>query len=795
MSAASRSVDSQRIKSPPVPSPDRELVGILRPARLIAAILRRSEPIVVLSGAAGMGKSTLLRIFSMNKGARLYTELRHPHPPNRGVIALWDIPLDGDPSPLTELHLRSEGRLVIAKRPEQRLPGLDRGLAYGAAVTIGDEALCLREEDLRSALGGTMAREMIAKTGGWPMLVKACLADREPEAVAYCFQQMYVALAEDDLVRVERALATDSSSILPPPGLFREIAKREAHAEVQRRAFEPRACRGLASAFARNGSVPDAVRVLQQAGLEEEALSAFANAGGWAFIFHFGPQAFDAVLAGFSEPVRRRSEPLVIALAFQALKRGDVLRAKRLIAERIGPAAQDPAQLFAANAPYSKAMRSFCFIMTLYEGATPDDEMFERGFATLAEVPIEADLERGSFYNAALEFRIRENRFAEAEDLAQRALFHYERAGVAILCFYICVHLIVIRLNMGDVHAADRHCKAARGWLGRLPYESPGDGRIFALVEACVEYETGHAEGLMNFLMHDADRLTLGETWPSLVELAVQYGAQALGEHYSARAALSFVERWRLVGLKSRAVKLAVELRGVAVLQNAGRWDEAEEALAATSPKITRERILAGTVDLARQRDRESLLCALAWMRQIAFCAPRTSGLERRLAALRDNLALSPRQRIGVEVWLAYVWRVTRDLGRARTAFKALLEEAAENGALASLAGERVFLSELIAQRQIAAFAETSPHGRQTLRKLNDLGFATSTASARLGLTRQETKLLLLACRGATNKDAAKALALSEATVKFHLGNAYRKLGCRRRSEATAAAHALGVVR
>ena len=42
---------------------------------------------------------------------------------------------------------------------------------------------------------------------------------------------------------------------------------------------------------------------------------------------------------------------------------------------------------------------------------------------------------------------------------------------------------------------------------------------------------------------------------------------------------------------------------------------------------------------------------------------------------------------------------------------------------------------------------------------------------------------------------AAKALALSEATVKFHLGNANRKLGCRRRSEATAAAHALGVVR
>jgi DNA-binding CsgD family transcriptional regulator len=795
LSAASRSVDNQRNLSPPLPSSTKTAIGILRPAALIAAILRRPEPIMVLAAAAGMGKSTLLRIFSANKNVRFFTGLRPPDPPNRGAMALWDIPLDGDPFPLTDFHLHSEGRLVIAKRPEQRLQGLERAVAYGAAVMIDDEALCLREEDLRRPLGATKAREIIAKTGGWPILVKACLADCEPDAVSYSFQEMYAGLAEDVLVRAERALATDSSSILPPPGLFREIARREARREIQRRAFEPTACRRLASAFAGDGSIPDAVRVLQQAGLEEEALAAFVKAGGWAFIFHFGPQAFDDTLARFSEVTCRRSEPLVIALAFQALKRGDIPRARHLIAERIGPAASDPRRIFAAHAPYSVAMRSFCFLMMLYEGVNPEEDLFERGFATLAEVPIEADLERGSFYNAALELRIRENRFAEATDLAQRALFHYERANVAILCFYICIHLAVIALNTGDANAARRRCETARAWLVRVPYGSPGDSRILSLVEACVGYESGQAEALMTFLADEADRLTLGETWPSLVELAVQYGAQALGEHYSTRAALAFVESWRVHGLKSQAVKLAIELRGVIVLQNANRWDDAEEALRAASPKLTRERILAGTADLARLRDRESLLCALAWMRQIAFRSPRTPGLERRLATLRNNLALSPRQRIGVDVWLAYVWRVTRDIQRARTTFKALLEEAAESGVLAPLAAERVFLSELTAQRQIAAFAETSPHGRQTLRKLSDLGFAPRPAGAKLGLTRQETKLLLLACRGATNKDAAKALGLSEATVKFHLGNAYRKLGCRRRSEATAAAHALGIVR
>lgn len=426
---------------------------------------------------------------------------------------------------------------------------------------------------------------------------------------------------------------------------------------------------------------------------------------------------------------------------------------------------------------------------------TPDDELKERAFATLAEVPTDDNLARGFFYNAALEFYIRENCFPEAEDLAQRALFHYQRADVAILCFYICVHLTVIRLNMGDVMIARGHCDAARQWFRRVPYDSPSDSRIFALLEACLQYENGRAEALITFLLRDIDRFTLGETWPSLVELAVQCGAQALGEYYSSHAALAFVDRWRMHDLKSRTLRLAIELRSTAMLQNANRWEEAEDALIAASSKISRERVLAGTLDLSRLRERESVLCALAWMGQIVHGSPKASGLERRLAALRDNLALSSRQRVGVEIWLAYVWRMKRDLGRAPTAFKSLLEGAAQTGALAPIAGERIFVAELLAQRQIVEFVETSPQARQALRKLRDVGYSASPEGARLGLTRQETRLLLLACRGAINKDAAKALGVSEATVKFHLGNAYLKLGCRRRGEATAAAHSLGLIR
>ena len=83
---------------------------------------------------------------------------------------------------------------------------------------------------------------------------------------------------------------------------------------------------------------------------------------------------------------------------------------------------------------------------------------------------------------------------------------------------------------------------------------------------------------------------------------------------------------------------------------------------------------------------------------------------------------------------------------------------------------------------------------RQVLRRLRDFGLGNSGLGTRNGLSRQETKVLIMVTEGASNKFVAKMLQISEPTVKFHLGNVYRKLGCRRRKEAIAAARALGLV-
>lgn len=50
-------------------------------------------------------------------------------------------------------------------------------------------------------------------------------------------------------------------------------------------------------------------------------------------------------------------------------------------------------------------------------------------------------------------------------------------------------------------------------------------------------------------------------------------------------------------------------------------------------------------------------------------------------------------------------------------------------------------------------------------------------------LTPQELQVAALVAGGSTNKEAAASLFLSAKTIEFHLGNVYRKLGIRSRTE------------
>jgi DNA-binding NarL/FixJ family response regulator len=62
-----------------------------------------------------------------------------------------------------------------------------------------------------------------------------------------------------------------------------------------------------------------------------------------------------------------------------------------------------------------------------------------------------------------------------------------------------------------------------------------------------------------------------------------------------------------------------------------------------------------------------------------------------------------------------------------------------------------------------------------------------------LGLTKRETVILKAVARGLSNQAISKEFWISEQTVKFHLGNIYRKLGVANRTEAARFAYEHGL--
>jgi DNA-binding CsgD family transcriptional regulator len=71
---------------------------------------------------------------------------------------------------------------------------------------------------------------------------------------------------------------------------------------------------------------------------------------------------------------------------------------------------------------------------------------------------------------------------------------------------------------------------------------------------------------------------------------------------------------------------------------------------------------------------------------------------------------------------------------------------------------------------------------RAELRATGEIPSPDTTGSLR-SLTPQELQVALTVAQGITNREAAAALFLSPKTVEFHLGNTYRKLGVRSRTE------------
>lgn len=777
--------------APPLAMP-RPTVPRLPRAALVQRILALEAPVTVIEAPAGMGKSWLL------------ADLAAAAP---GAI-LWDVPHVAQAAPLPDPA--PGARLILARRPATAIPGLARAQVYGRVATIPAADLLLTVADFRSVgLSGDEAEAALARTGGWPCLLPAILSGRAGQGALTDFlrDEVLAPLATPALaafaVRLERPEARVDPRLLsglpfqdpaegplhPALAATRAPMLRALRQTLAARAANPEEARAIATTQAALGRAPEAVATFQAAGAWQAALRTVQEAGGPFFVHSFGPDAFDRMLAGFPPDLLASDETLVLCRAIQAAKRGEIALTRRIMADRWGPGMADAATVMADGARHPLPVRFFRLLLRTWEDFDLPEGFLEDAFRILAELPPEDDLRRGSFHNAVLEFYIRVRRLPEAENVALRAAEHYARAGVPILSFYIDLHRAIIRLMLGEIAPARAHATAARRHLRAAEYDSPGDARLLALLDACIDFESGRPDRLSRFLSLDLDALEQGEVWPTLVELVLTYGSQALAETYGPLAARAFLDRWRVMQDRSSQFRTLIDIREVAILQSAGRWAEAADKARRLPGRVTQAFVLAEGAPLATLADRDEIAAALLWLRHLAQLAPQRPGLPDLIAALRDNPHLTARQRSHAAIWQAHVLRRQRRPAEAGSLLIRELARAVQSGATGHLTEERQLLGDLLSLRAIRAAVEAQDPLRRILPQLLAPGPARAA-----GLTRQETRMLRAIAEGAPNKAIANMLGLTERTVKFHLGNLYRKLGVPGRRAAVAAAAALGLI-
>lgn len=751
-------------------------------------ILADDRPVTLICAPAGAGKSHFLRAMAGRMGHQVVTG---GTPNSDASWIFWDDVEHGAALPV----LATDQRLIIASRPQNVPVALARGRLYGSLLEVDGNDL-LVPKDLCSA-------EQWRRSHGWPLLLSPAAQD---DALLRAYiatdvfdgtaaQDLWAVLARSEIPDWCRHAVPPLASTDDPVGVrLTRIVRHAAEGELSKHLSslghhtswlddevvrDPMALRGVMARMIQNGEVVG-------------ALAVFDHAGGWTLFYRFGQRAFADLIALF--PEESDEIDVVLSRALLALKEGEVQYALTVLVHRFGHGITDTLSVVRGASEFPLRVRIFRILLLMYQDLALTDALLEALFAFATQIRLNNTVQRGTYYNAMLEFLLRLRRYDEAEDAAGRALKAYEQANVPLLAFYISVHRAVMRLMRGEASAARHDVEAARARLSEIAFESPGDWRLLKLVETILQFEDGEPQALLDFLEHDLDEFSHGEIWPSLVELAVVYGSQVLCEQASTRAALAFLDQWQLYMALNRQFRHLIEVRKAQILQNKGRWGEAALILSPIQAGLDRVWVESAETGFTRLDARDDILLAMSWLRQIAYERPRFVYLDRKLQAMRQNPRLTERQLLSIDIWSAYVARHNRDHGRARALLLRVFELAARRHSLSVLSEEQIFLSELWADQRMATFLDASGTARAVQRRLEESRHAKTSATARATLTRQELKVLVMLTEGASNKGIARRLGLSEPTVKFHLRNLYRKLAVSRRAEAVATARGLGWV-
>lgn len=755
---------------------------------------------------AGAGKSILLKMIAELTGRSVCTSHQPKTDDVQDNLLLWDVPVATRTARVPAATLQNLRTIVIACRPEQRISGLGRQILHHGSATVGAEELTLTGAELNT-LPENQATAMREGYAGWPAFLPLQGNESDEICIDYLRETFLGNLSPEQTMALSIWLEAPLPALHEPwgsqlpPFMAKEPQKHGKLIELLSSAVRERlavlesssAVVELASALEKAGRSLQAMALLLERGYETHAAQILARAHGRELIYRSSVNAFQNIIMHFSHDMIATNETVLFAVCRALLKQGELQRVRHLVGKHLGSDYLDPFKVMASGSRFSFAARTFRLNLMITEDLTPNDAMITRLGEFMADYPMGDHGKWAGYYNALLEFEIRRRNFREAEAAAARALIYLRKmGGQPLLEFFIHLHQIVMRLMSGDALMARRAAHDARERLEQVPYETPQEFRMLRLAEACINYESGRPRDLLEFIQKDFEHFAAAEIWPSLMQFALHYATQIVIDHFPMTIRPGFLDGLWIHLSEGLQFHAMMEIRTAIAYQNTNRWSEAAATLTSIRMPMGKNWVESAEEELSRLTRRDEIAYVMAWLRDaVHVWTPRTY-LSRQLDALIANPKVTNRERVALLIWQSYTAHQRRDNAAACSHILLALETATRLGCNGVLSEERIFLSPLLENRRIRSFIETSSDVRAAL---SIFAASVNSPQARAihgGLSQREVQMLQFLAGGMSNKKIAQALNISEVTVKFHLGNLFRKLDCKRRAEAIRAATALG---
>jgi LuxR family transcriptional regulator, maltose regulon positive regulatory protein len=534
--------------------------------------------------------------------------------------------------------------------------------------------------------------------------------------------------------------------------------------------------------FEAQGDDAEAVRYAASAGDYARCARLIEGAGAWRLVLYGGIGRLRSLLRHVPEAVMPQFPRVLVARAYLALKDGEVARAsgfyaaaRRLVPDLAPGAARGALEwdLLAVGALldcYEDRFMDAADIGAMRatrEAADPSDSLIEAVFFCTEAI---AHLGAGGF--------------AQAWEVASRAIHSMRRAQSVPGLNYCYLHSGFADLYRGRLSGAEAGFQEA----ARLAQENTGADsglRALALVslDSLSMWRTGWSEAERARFADAFDHVEQYDGWFDIYATgleAASFAAEADGDVEALRRLADAAGR---IARARGGERLAV-LADVLALRLYGHLRD--EAAAERLARALRARLPVGCWRAAPFLWRPHVDAGLAlaeWSRRMR------TGVG--LAEVDDVLDCC--RTLGAELFVIRALVIKAGLldqgGRRREAVQ-VLGEAARLAASEEIAGP--FLAPQTCGLLHAAHRQAMDAGDEAAARFIGLCLRRNApmqapdASGADLFSRREHEVLLELTRGVSNKTIARALDMTEHTVKFHLHNIFRKLGVESRGEAVA---------